>query len=118
MNAILLIPIFEPQERTERFFEQLRKEVTNPIVIVDDGSGEKYRKTFERLVSRDLRVTLLRYSENKGKGYALKYGIRFIQKNIRMHPGSLPRTATASMRSATSNACSSVFPRWLKMCCF
>lgn len=81
MNAILLIPIFEPQERTERFFEQLRKEVTNPIVIVDDGSGEKYRKTFERLVSRDLRVTLLRYSENKGKGYALKYGIRFIQEN-------------------------------------
>lgn len=42
----------------------------NYIIVVDDGSGEKYKTYFEQI--ENIGVTVLHHQKNMGKGYALK----------------------------------------------
>lgn len=76
MNILLLIPIFEPSEKTIRFFEALLPATTGQILIVDDGSGEDYRDTFQQICQKSDRIHYETYPQNQGKGYALKYGLQ------------------------------------------
>lgn len=83
MLPVILIPIYEPQDKTVQFFEALRKTVSYPIVIVDDGSGPDYQDKFSQMkqCSDDLKKDshFFTYAKNQGKGYALKFGITQIQ---------------------------------------
>lgn len=76
-EVILLIPIYQPDEKTVTFIKELRQMITAPIVIVDDGSGANYRTYFLQMQAPDVRI--LSYAENRGKGYALKLGLKFIK---------------------------------------
>ena len=76
MSAILLIPIYEPTENTVFFINQLAQSVNVPIIIVDDGSGKTYQKLFQRMEHPN--ITKISYFDNKGKGYALKFGFSVI----------------------------------------
>ena len=78
MDTILLIPIYEPTEKTITFMNKLSKKKFFTLVI-DDGSGQKFQQKFQQI--RDTGATVLDYPVNKGKGYALKYGLSYIQKN-------------------------------------
>src|SRR5699024_1824245 len=78
--VILLIPIYQPDEQTVLFIQNLRKMIFGPIVIVDDGSGAKYRSLFLTMQEPD--VSLLSYEKNQGKGHALKLGFQFIKKHF------------------------------------
>lgn len=81
-NIPILIPAYEPDER----MIELLKTITldrHFIVIVDDGSGEKYQPLFdeaEKLLGDNGRV--LHHEVNKGKGRALKTGFKYILDNI------------------------------------
>ena len=44
----IVIPAYEPDERLLQLLETLRTADLAPVVIVDDGSGSKYKEIFER----------------------------------------------------------------------
>lgn len=77
MNKIALIPSYEPDYRLIDLIKEL-KYYNFDIVVVDDGSGEKYKKIFDNIKPF---ITLIKYDENKGKGHALKTGLNYIKKN-------------------------------------
>ena len=78
MNAIL-IPAYKPDDKLVALTDQLLTHDDLKLVVVDDGSGEAFRPVFEAL---DKRVTLISYPDNKGKGGALKTGIRYIMDHM------------------------------------
>lgn len=56
------------------------------IVVVDDGSGPDYARFFDDIRSKPGCV-VLGYPDNKGKGFALKHGMRYIMGNLPQTPG-------------------------------
>lgn len=78
MNAIL-IPAYKPDEKLVALTDQLLTHDDLKLVVVDDGSGEAFRSVFGAL---DQRVALISYPVNKGKGGALKTGIRYIMEHM------------------------------------
>lgn len=77
MTTVALIPSYQPDVRLVNLVERLRSYGVEGVVV-DDGSGERYRPLF-KAVSRF--ATVIGYGNNKGKGYALKRGLRYIQGN-------------------------------------
>ena len=43
---VILIPAYEPDERLIKLVKEIRKMTSYRIVVVDDGSGEKYTHIF------------------------------------------------------------------------
>ena len=75
----ILIPAYKPDDKLVALTDQLLTHDDLKLVVVDDGSGEAFRPVFEAL---DKRVTLISYPDNKGKGGALKTGIRYIMDHM------------------------------------
>ena len=78
VNA-LLIPIYEPTEKVLPFLSEFQPGDFDCFLVVDDGSGAKYRHIFDD-VSAQTVFEVLSYEENKGKGFALKTGIAALLK--------------------------------------
>lgn len=77
---ILLIPAYEPGEQLIELIKKIQK-IDNcqvNILIVDDGSGNKYHKIFSE--AEKLGCKVLTHSINKGKGRALKTGFTYLLK--------------------------------------
>lgn len=75
-GKIALIPAYEPSDSLIPLLVSL-KENGFSIVVVDDGSGERYKEIF---VNAGLYATVLTYPVNHGKGYALRTGLEHIEK--------------------------------------
>ena len=71
MQATVVIPSLNPDEKLERVVEGLIEAGFSRIVLVNDGSDSTHTAPFERLAERP-EVTVLQHAENKGKGRALK----------------------------------------------
>ena len=78
MNAIL-IPAYKPDMKLVELCDKLLRHDDLKLVVVDDGSGEEFKSVFGAL---DERVKLISYPVNKGKGGALKTGIKYIYDNL------------------------------------
>ncbi len=76
MNYGVLIPAFQPDEGLVALCRTLT-EKNIPIIVVNDGSTEG-TEYFQQLQQDG--ITVLGYAENRGKGYALKTGIKYMQK--------------------------------------
>ena len=76
-KLIILIPSYEPDEKLIKLVDELLKEKIETIVV-DDGSGKKYKNIFSKLKTK-----VISYDVNKGKGYALKTGFEYIDKNYK-----------------------------------
>ena len=79
MTDIVLIPAYKPDENMCELVKQLHGE-NFEIVIVNDGSGNDFEKVFEYASQY---ATVIRHEKNKGKGAALKTGIKYIYENIK-----------------------------------
>lgn len=78
MQKIALIPAYCPEDRMIGLIKELHDRGF-AVVIVDDGSGTEYDAVFEAATSyADVR----RYTPNRGKGEALKYGLRYIKEQF------------------------------------
>lgn len=75
-RIIALIPAFEPDQKILDLAADLEKRGFS-IVIVDDGSGPDYEELFDKLSHK---ATVLTHGSNRGKGAALKTGMRYIEK--------------------------------------
>ena len=74
MVRVALIPSYEPDDKLIYLTKEL---VDNNfvVVVVNDGSGKEYNNIFNKV--KDMSV-VLEYDSNMGKGYALKYGMKYI----------------------------------------
>lgn len=78
MRKIALIPAYEPDNKLLQLLKELVEKKFS-IILVDDGSGKAYRKIFDEAKNY---AYVISYDKNKGKGYALKIGLKYIKENI------------------------------------
>lgn len=81
MDKIALIPAYEPDEKLITLVQELKNNKYNTVVI-DDGSGKKYRKIFDECKKY---AKVISYETNKGKGHALKTGFSYIKDNYKKY---------------------------------
>lgn len=97
-NWIALIPAYEPEPILLDLLQHLSDSGFQNIVV-DDGSGRRFADLFQRASQF---ATVLTYPENKGKGYALKTGFRYIQEHI--HPEDIIVTLDADGQHKVEDA--------------
>ena len=80
---VIIIPCYRPDGALLTLVRALRgPDPDQRIVLVDDGSGPEYAHVFD--AARGAGCDVLRYSQNHGKGVALKRGLALIAA---AHPG-------------------------------
>ncbi len=77
--SIVVIPSYQPKKEFIDYTKELSTKVDR-IIVVNDGSGQKYSSIFDE-VNKLSNAVVLGYSENKGKGYALKQGFLYAKNN-------------------------------------
>lgn len=76
---IILIPAFEPDARLTALVTELRAaDPCSGILVIDDGSGSHFADVFAG--ARAAGAEVIGYEVNRGKGRALKAGLRYIQE--------------------------------------
>ena len=80
MNATVIIPSLNPDEKIISTVKSLLDEGFEDIVMVDDGSDEAHKARFEEAKALG-NVTLLVHEVNKGKGQAMKTAFEYILAN-------------------------------------
>ena len=95
----MLIPAFEPTSTLADVARELRLEAPDlKVVVVDDGSGAGFDAAFRAAKAEDAEI--LRYEVNRGKGFALKTGLRHIVEN---YPGEDVVTADSDGQHGTAD---------------
>lgn len=87
-NIVAIIPAYNPQQSLITYVHQLLATTITQIVIVNDGSDQKYNELFEDLMKID-RCQVLQHNGNIGKGGALKTAFAYLRKQSRMYHGVL-----------------------------
>ncbi len=82
MNITIMIPSLNPDEKLTNYVRQLASQSFREIVVINDGSSDKYDPIFDEVAAID-KCTVLRHEVNRGKGRALKTGMDYVLKN---HP--------------------------------
>ena len=77
-DCCVLIPSLSPDQRLEKYADQLLEAGFGGLLVVDDGSAAEYQPIFERLAKKE-RCTVLHHEVNYGKGRALKTGFSYIR---------------------------------------
>lgn len=78
MEYIALIPSYQPDDLLVRTVLECMQSFK--IVVVDDGSGPDYKSIFNMIPKA---CTVLTHETNKGKGAALKTGLKYIQETYK-----------------------------------
>lgn len=81
MRFALLIPIYQPSELVLPFLKSFSKDDFDEFICVNDGSEEQYDDIWKKVEEETL-FKVLSYKGNKGKGFALKTGFRYIKENL------------------------------------
>ena len=76
-SSIVLLPSYQPEETLVNLSRGLFENGFY-ILIVDDGSGIDYKDIFDRCKKY---AEVISYDKNKGKGFALKTGFKYIIDN-------------------------------------
>lgn len=74
MGIVVLIPSYNPQAALINLVKELHARGME-VLVVNDGSGDEYKRIFDRV--REY-ASVVEYKKNRGKGYAIKTGIRRI----------------------------------------
>lgn len=78
-DGVVLLPSYQPEETLVNLSRGLSLEGFK-ILVVDDGSGPKYKDIFEACKQY---ATVIGYEKNQGKGYALKHGFKYCLENLK-----------------------------------
>lgn len=84
----VIIPSYEPDEKLLLLLNALRKNEFTTIVLVDDGSGEKYGHFFDQAEEK-YHCHVLKHEINRGKGRALKTAFEYVLRQFPDAPGSI-----------------------------
>lgn len=84
----IVIPAFNPQQSFIRFVQSLFTLDIAKIIIVNDGSDEKYDSVFKELMKFDC-CHVIQHDQNYGKGRALKTAFTYILTRKENYQGIL-----------------------------
>lgn len=73
----VLIPSLNPDDNLPQLVKSLRRQCSNPIILVNDGSREDCLHIFSNLAADVQNVTVLQHAVNLGKGRACKTGFNY-----------------------------------------
>lgn len=76
-KRIALIPAYRPDGVLAEIAEELKDRGLD-LVVVDDGSGEKYAGVF---AETEKNAAVLRHEKNRGKGAALRTGLSYVAEH-------------------------------------
>ncbi len=77
----VVIPAYEPPMKFINYLSDLTCGGADSVIVVNDGSSTKYQEVFDK--AKDISgVTVLEYSENHGKGYALKHAFSYVRERF------------------------------------
>lgn len=79
-RPIVIMPTLNPLPSIVDFVKKLINLDIKQVIIVNDGSDEKYNKIFEELAQIE-KCLILIHEENKGKGRAIKTGFEYVLNN-------------------------------------
>lgn len=72
----VIIPCYNEENSIERVIRLVSEQnFSKEIIVIDDGSTDQTRGIVQRM-SKYIDLTLCFYPANKGKGYAVRYGIK------------------------------------------
>lgn len=85
----VIIPAYNEEKRLPATLKAVIKYLqTKPysweIAVVDDGSRDKTADVVRTAAVHEPRVRLLQYGQNRGKGYAVRYGMTHVSGDIRL----------------------------------
>ncbi len=75
---IVLIPAYEPEEVLVDLTRELAENDFG-VLVVDDGSGERFASIFQQITPYG---TVIAHNKNRGKGAALKTGMRYVMEHF------------------------------------
>lgn len=79
IKKIILIPAYNPEEILIDLVSQI-KCYNFDIIVINDGSNIQYNNIFTQIKNQ---VILIDYKDNKGKGYAIKQGLKYIKTHYK-----------------------------------
>jgi glycosyltransferase involved in cell wall biosynthesis len=77
----VILPALDPDGRLPELLRALRSMGAEQILVINDGSGESWSPLFSRLHEL-FGVIVLHHPDNRGKGAALKTGMRYLLANL------------------------------------
>ena len=85
----VVIPAYNEEKRLPRTLKSVveylkEKDYSWEVAVVDDGSSDKTADVVREVAVHESRVRLLQYGENRGKGYAVKYGMTHVSGKYRL----------------------------------
>ena len=80
-HIYIMIPAYNPDELLDKYVADLIKAGFSHILVVDDGSSQDRKYIFDNIVGKYENVELLTHEVNKGKGRALKDGLKYLMDN-------------------------------------
>ncbi len=80
-KVVAIIPALNPLNSLLQFVEELITLEFEKIIIINDGSDEKYKTIFDQLNQFE-NCIVIELEQNYGKGKALKTGFHYILKNL------------------------------------
>ncbi len=81
MSIVIVIPSLEPANKLINLVSSIQQYNSYwSVVVVNDGSSEKYSSIYET-IENEYQYVVLKHSVNKGKGAAIKTAINDILKN-------------------------------------
>lgn len=81
MSIVIVIPSLEPDNKLINLVSSIQQYNSYwSVVVVNDGSSEKYSSIYET-IENEYQYVVLKHSVNKGKGAAIKTAINYILKN-------------------------------------
>lgn len=81
LNVTAIIPAFNPDKKLHVILENLIQAGFNHIIVVDDGTEDKYVKFFDKIKNNSAYV-FLHHNKNLGKGRALKTAFNYFLDNF------------------------------------
>ncbi|UTT57858.1 glycosyltransferase [Cellulosimicrobium cellulans] len=83
-RTAVVVPAYQPDARLVALVDALQAAVPeSPVVVVDDGSDRRCGGVFRAV--RALGAVVLTVAVNRGKGYALRTGIRWVRDRLPGH---------------------------------
>ena len=76
-QSALLIPAYQPDDRLPPYVEALKSAGVGKIIVVDDGSGDKFQPLFGSILQDEV-THVISYTPNGGKGHAMREGMRYL----------------------------------------
>ena len=79
-NYIVVIPAYNPMNEFQSYVQDLLDNDVYAVVVINDGSEEKYGPVFDQVTKLD-RTVVLTHEVNMGKGMGLKTAFKYIMDN-------------------------------------